>query len=36
MLEIERLFEGAMRDIDLQVKLKGDQIVDKMQQIKEH
>lgn len=25
-----------MRDIDLQTKLKGDQISDKMQQIKEH
>eukprot|EP00347_Sterkiella_histriomuscorum_P020474 403337666 len=36
LLEIEKLYESAMRDIDLQSKLKGDQIVDKMQQIQDH
>jgi hypothetical protein len=35
MLEIERLYENAMRDIDLQAKLKSDEITDKLNVIQE-
>jgi hypothetical protein len=30
MLELERLYDNAMRDIDIQGKLKSDQIIEKM------
>jgi hypothetical protein len=35
-MEIERLYEMAMRDIVIQVKLKSDQLYDRAQEFKEH
>ena len=35
-MEIERLFELAMKDIEIQGKLKSDRIFDKLQEFKDH